>query len=239
MFKQNPHYIFQKNYKKLIICRKEYYSTAMQTFLQNPDLVLESPNVRYFKNTPGESSTVGLLTIDNIAMVVKRYNIKSFWHGIKIWFRKSRAMTSWLNAHRLSAIDVPTVEPIAVVENRHGPLRNKAYFIYRYVAGNPVCNYFEQHQTLTPFYAHALKKIAESMNKLKDKKIRHRDCHHNNMVMLDDNVLLLDLDHMKQYHFMQWRFRRAHQKDIQQFIQYLGENQEAKEFFIKALQEKK
>ena len=231
MFEHNTDYIFEKNFRRHLICRSKYYTPVMQAFLKNPDLLLEGPNVHYFKNTPGESSTVGLLTLDDCKVVVKRYNVKSVWHGLKLWFRKSRAMISWLNAHRLAAINIPTIEPIAVIEKRYGPLRNKAYFIYCYVDGDPCCNYFEKYQTLTPRYRQALESIAESMKKLKIARIRHRDCHHNNMVMLDDKVLLLDLDHMKQYHFLKWRFKKAHQKDIRQFIHYLGDNQQAKQYF--------
>jgi hypothetical protein len=73
------------------------------------------------------------------------------------------------------------------------------------------------------------------MKKLKTKYISHTDFHHNNMVMIDDKVLLLDLDHMKQYKFLKWLYAKAHQKDITQFMKYLGENIQAKQFFIKVM----
>jgi hypothetical protein len=61
-------------------------------------------------------------------IVVKRYNVKSPLHRVRRWF-KSRARTAWRNGHRLEFLGIPTAAPLALVEERFGPLRGRSWLV--------------------------------------------------------------------------------------------------------------
>lgn len=223
--------IREKSWNRLMLCYQEYFSPALQQFLRNPDLFLAEP-IKYFKNIPGDTSLVALIKIENKLLVVKRYNVKTSLHKIKLWFRQSRAMTSWKNVEMLCKHHIPTVKPVALLEKRFGPLRDVAYFVYEYIDGTMCCDYFEKNSRLTDIFKKALISFSNTAKKMQAAYIYHRDCHHNNMIMNElGEVILLDLDHMKQYNFFKQRFAKSHKKDMAKFIKYLGDNKEAVEFF--------
>jgi hypothetical protein len=216
------------------ICQRRYNTSAMRNFLRALDTELARSH-RFFKNISGDTTTVGMVVVDEIPLVVKRYNIKGFWHGIKLLFRPSRAMVSWRNAHRLLALNIPTIEPIAVLEKRLGLLRRQAYFVSRYVEGISGSDYFAQQQHSSGACAAAITAIVRILHQLKAAKISHNDFHHSNFLMVGEQPLLIDLDHMQQYRYCNSCFARAHQKDIAQFRHYLEGNVLAQELFEKTL----
>lgn len=225
----------EKSLKRLMYRYNHYQGSELRALLQNPDKFLDAPGTKYLKNNPGDTSTVGVVRVDQISVVIKRYNVKSFTHRLKLWLRPSRAMISWKNTHLLISLDIPTVEPIAVIEERAGPLRGKAYFIYRYAEGTSCSEYFEKQTDLPARFQNALRNIAATLKKMKANYVFHKDLHHNNLVLVGDEVLLVDLDHVKQYRFLKFLFPYLHKKDIAKFMHYLGENQAAKEYFLRAL----
>lgn len=226
----NPDLIHQHSFTRLLLFRPEYDSPALRAVLKNPEAYLRQP-IRYFKNNPGDSSTVALIKIDGMLMVIKRYNVKSFLHGIKLWFRNSRAMISWNNAFLLVQLEVPTIEPVAVLENRFGPLRSSAYLIYKYIEGVNLSDYFAHHAAEKDRFYAMVCSVAEIIKRLKSASITHADLHHSNLIVVDEKPLLLDLDHLKQHRFFKRRFQVAHKKDVEQFIEYLGANRNAIDLF--------
>lgn len=231
-YQNNSEFVYQKNFNKLIICRRDYYTPTMQSFLADPDSYLEN-STKFFKNLiPKDNTAIGVINIDNHSLVVKRYNVKNFWRAFKIIFRSSRAMTSWKNAYLLKHWQIPTVEPVAVIENRYGFIRNKAYFIMKYVEGVRACEFLERPELFTQSIPIILS-LAEIIKKMKSAYIRHSDLHHSNILVENAQPLLIDLDHMKQYKFFKWRFRKAHRKDLSRFTHYFLENHEARKLFQK------
>lgn len=237
MFKHNRQYIYQKNFSQLLICQQQYYTPAMAKLLKNPDSFLDAATTQYLKNNPGERTTVGRVSLDDVNLVIKRYNIKNFWHRLKLWFRKSRAMTSWLNAHDLQKNNIPTVTPIAVIEKRFGILRGKAYFIYQFLEGESCNDYFVHRNDVTPQCEQILKKIVVILKQLKAAHLYQRDCQHNNMVIEGEEVKLIDLDHMKKYRFFKSFADKAYQEHIASLSHYFFKNEAARKLFHKLLQE--
>ena len=70
-------------------------------------------------------------------LVVKRYNMKSVSHRISRLFRRSRASRAWSYGHLLNSLGIRTPHPIALIEERFGFLRGKAYLITEYCSGYP------------------------------------------------------------------------------------------------------
>ncbi len=163
----------------------------------------------------GNTCTVALAAIDNKKIVVKRYNIKSFWHGLSRAFRPSRAAASWANAHRLSILQIATAKPIALYEQRTFGLRSKAYFLAEYLDLLDVAEYFAQNQNKTK-RAEAVKNIVTLFYKLYLLQISHGDMKATNIKMQDTQPVLIDLDSMRQH-------RKSniggHVRDLQRFMQ--------------------
>jgi hypothetical protein len=82
----------------------------------------------------GNSSTVAVIKIDKKNYVVKRYNIKGFWHGVSRAFRPSRAYNSWRNALLLEMLGIATAHPYLFLEQRRLWLfRGRAYYLCEYI----------------------------------------------------------------------------------------------------------
>jgi hypothetical protein len=230
----NPSWAYGRSFFKYWICEQDYYTAAMQNFLQAPDAAIDQTQ-RFFKNIAGDTSTVALVMVDQVPLVVKRYNVKGFWHGLKLLFRSSRALVSWRNTYRLRSLNIPTIEPVAVLEKRFGLLHRQGYFISRYVDGMTGDRYLAQSGLSPVACWAAMTAITRILRQLAAAKIQHNDFHHSNFLMVDGQPLLIDLDHMRQYRYCSGCFARAHQKDIAQFRHYLAGNPLAQELFEKAL----
>ena len=175
----------------------------------------------------GNTCTVALAEINHKKIVLKRYNIKSFWHGVSRAFRQTRAATSWANAHRLNILGIATAQPIALIESRKfGYLRGKAYFLAEYIAAPDaresdsapnVDEYFAQTQDKTE-RAEAVHHIVDLFYKLYLLQISHDDMKASNIKMQGTQPVLIDLDSMRQ-HCTYFRSSNAHVRDLQRFMQ--------------------
>lgn len=165
----------------------------------------------------GNTCTIAKASIGDFIVVVKRYNIKNFWHGINRAFRITRAAKSWANAHRLIISGVATPKPIALVEARWGWLRRRAYFVSEYVDAPDALAYFSQ----TDNKWEAALAIATLFYKLYCLNITHGDCKSSNIKMLDGKPMLIDLDAMQAHRLSwlaQWWFNRQHVKDLKRLM---------------------
>ena len=175
----------------------------------------------------GNTCTVALTEIDGKKIVIKRYNIKSFWHGVSRAFRQTRAAVSWANAHRLNILGIATAQPIALIESRKfGYLRSNAYFLAEYIVAPDaresdsapnVDEYFAQTQDKAQ-RAEAVKNIVTLFYKLFLLQISHGDMKASNIKMQSTQPVLIDLDSMRQ-HCTYFRSSNAHVRDLQRFMQ--------------------
>lgn len=189
------------------------------------DVLIQPHNL--LKN--GNTCTVGLAEIDNKKIVIKRYNIKNFWHGLSRAFRPSRAETSWANAHRLNILGIATAKPIAVYEQRTFGLRGKAYFLAEYLDLPDVAEYFAQTQNKTK-RAEAVKNLVILFYKLYLLQISHGDMKATNIKMQGTQPVLIDLDSMRQHRKSN---PAAHVRDLQRFMQNWKDNTSLYNAFVK------
>jgi tRNA A-37 threonylcarbamoyl transferase component Bud32 len=166
----------------------------------------------------GNTCTVALAEIDGKKIVIKRYNIKNFWHGLSRAFRQTRAAVSWANAHRLKILGIATAQPIALIESRKfGYLRGKAYFLAEYIDAPDVAEYFAKtHEKAER--AEAVKNIVTLFYRLFLLQISHGDMKATNIKMHNAQPVLIDLDSMRQ-HKKNITGSVAHQKDLNRFMQ--------------------
>ncbi|MEQ1598769.1 MAG: lipopolysaccharide kinase InaA family protein [Methylotenera sp.] len=183
-------------------------------FSGNLDALLTEQNLLKRGNT----CTVALAEIDGKKAVIKRYNIKNFWHGLSRAVRQTRAAASWANAHRLKILGIATVQPIALIENPNfGFLNGKAYFLAEYIDAPDAAEFFSKTHNKKA-RADAVKNIVILFYKLFLLKISHGDMKATNIKMLDNKPVLIDLDSMQQHRFDAFALT-AHVRDLRRFMQ--------------------
>ncbi|MBM3350974.1 MAG: hypothetical protein FJY53_04195 [Betaproteobacteria bacterium] len=169
----------------------------------------------------GRTCTIASAQIAGRLLVIKRYNIKNFWHGLNRAFRQSRAAISWANAHRLIISNIATPKPLALVEERFGFLRGRAYYLSEYVDAPDVLQFFASTQSDDERRLVA-SNIAKLFHKLYLLKFSHGDFKATNVKVLNFEPVLIDLDalqaHFGQF-FSDWRFERKHVMDIKRLMQ--------------------
>ncbi len=173
---------------------------------------------RNIKN--GNTCTIAKALLATQSVVIKRYNIKNFWHGLNRAFRTSRAAKSWANAHRLIISNIATAKPLALFEERFGCLRRRAYYLSAYVDAPDVKQLFES-AIAADDKAIAARNVAALFYKLYLLRYTHGDCKASNIKIVDLVPVLIDLDGMQSYRFWlfsDWWFERKHIKDLKRFM---------------------
>ncbi|KAF0099575.1 MAG: hypothetical protein FD187_2106 [bacterium] len=162
----------------------------------------------------GNTSTVARIAVDGGEVVIKRYNIKGLIHAISRFWRPSRAWHSWREGHRLSLLGIPTPAPLALIEQRFGPLRGKAWLITAYSSGPNLLQIWTQTALPPPNEMRALREILHALD---EARISHGDMKASNLIWLSRGIALIDLDSMKQ-HSSQASFSRARKRDMRRLL---------------------
>ena len=180
----------------------------------------------------GNTCTVSLAEVDGIKTVIKRYNIKGFWHGINRAFRQTRAADSWANSHRLNILGIATPKPIALIEERFGSFRSKAYFLSEYLDAPDASTFFAQIKNKKS-QAEAIQNIVEMFYRMYWLKLSHGDMKATNIKVLDGKPYLIDLDSMQQH---AWDFvaKKRHAKDLKRFMRNWQDQPTLYNRFVKA-----
>jgi tRNA A-37 threonylcarbamoyl transferase component Bud32 len=193
----------------------------MQKLLADPDEQLNKAPGPFFKNISGDTSTVGVVTVDDKKFVVKRYNLRGFLYSLKKMFRKSRALRSWHNSRYLDRHHIPTPKPVAVLIKHFGPIRGKTYFITEYVDGVQGLDLFAKNSQLNIAWEKGLENVTELLKKLHSARITHDDFQLKNMIFVNNIPVLLDLDHMRIHQYNSFWFRHNFRKDVENFLRHL------------------
>lgn len=212
-FRSCTQFICKKNWSNFSVCDRRYFSQPMQVVLKNPNEALNSINTEILKS--GNSSTVGKIVVDGKFFVIKRYNLKNFWHALKRIWRISRAAKSWRHAQYLSLLDIATTKPVAMIEKRFGPFRLTSYFITEYIAANNLKNIVA---ITSPEQASIIaENIAKLFSDLDAVQLAHGDMKATNILVCNNKPILLDLDAMHLYR-THCRWQRAAKKDRKRFM---------------------
>jgi len=205
--------VCKKSFSSFLLCQRRYYTSAMESFLQNPDMAFHNPGTLLLK--AGNTATIALYKIDGKQLVVKRYNMKNRFHAFRMSFKTTRADISWRSAHLLLKNRINTPKPVAVKKIRFGPLRNRSFFIYEYIKGKNARQFFLDTK------ADEAETVAESIinlfYKLKSLKISHGDMKATNIIIHDNKPFFIDLDSMK-WHKRELMFSHAWKKDMKRFM---------------------
>ena len=221
--------------RQFLAMARPYSDAALKSALMSaPDSLLrDSPDVRL---KTGNSSTVGLCTINGRKLVVKRYNIKSFWHGLSRFWRPSRAADSWANAYRLGMYAILTAVPVALLETRFGPFRGRAFFVAAHVASPDLAHYLEDAAVSEAQKKQSVQELARLMYKMLLLQIAHGDLKASNILVEDGRPVLIDLDSLREYR-CKHRFEVAHVRDLKRLLKNWQDKPQVREWLIAALHE--
>ena len=225
-FRSCSEFVRHNSFKKISIFRRDIDQDLLVALQAGPDELM----TRGIMLKDGNSATVVAVEIANKSWVIKRYNIKNWWHALKRCWRPTRAWTSWGNAHRLSISQIKTPQPVAMIEKRFGPLRFGGYYVCAEVVAPNACEYLLDPQ-LKPETKEVVKEAFVSIFKvLQQLKISHGDFKGTNFLIQDNEVWLIDLDAMSEFR-SQNRFSGKFQADRSRFLRNWDDNDLLKQWF--------
>lgn len=216
VFRSCSAFVSRKRWNEYVVYDRNDESEALLELVFEPD---ESPLMKQAEMLKdGNTCTVTGLLLDGRPVVCKRYNIKGFWHALSRAFRPSRAARSWRNAHHLLLCGIATARPIALREQRFGPLRRRAWFYTEKIEGESL-HYYLCHESEQA--SETFREIAQAFVKLFDKmvleRISHGDMKISNFIYDDHTLYVIDLDSM-QAHDNEANFARAFSRDMRRFF---------------------
>lgn len=195
----------------LRVVRREQ-ETELAPLLADPDAAVEAGHL--YKT--GGAATVARIELNGRSLVLKRYNIKNWLHGLKRFWRPSRAWHSWVEGHRLELLGIATPRPLAVVERRWCWLRGRAYLLAEYCGGPDLIARFAPYVESAPPESElaALDRLFAALIR---ERISHGDLKGHNLFWDEGRWSLIDLDAMRQ-HRRQASFARAYARDRARFL---------------------
>lgn len=189
------------------------WTVRLGNSLENPDRLLAEPENLRLKS--GNTCTASLTEVSGQKVVVKRYNIKNFWHGLNRAWRPSRAAKAWSNAFRLNIHGIATAAPVAMLERRWGMLRREAYFLAGYVDAPDIAEWMATataEQRLLVAMA-----TARLLHKMQRLQLAHGDLKANNIKIVEGTPVLIDLDSLRE-HRCTWLFGKRHARDLRRLL---------------------
>lgn len=177
----------------------------LQAVLADPDAAMAAG--RLLKD--GGTCTVAAIEVAGRTLVVKRYNLKNWRHALSRAWRPSRAWHSWQAAHRLDFYGIATPRPLALIEERLGPLRGRAFLITEHCPGDNLLSCLDPVDEPAPIQQRALSRLFVTLHAL---RITHGDLKATNLLWHDGQVVLIDLDALLE-HRGESGFHRAWQRD--------------------------
>ena len=218
-------FVYRKNCYRQIACKRAWLDADTQQLLDDPDLFIEKGELL----KDGNSATVARVVIAGRELVIKRYNMKNVMHRLKRCWRPSRAAVSWRNAHLLTMAGIPTPEPLAMIENRFGPLRGQAYFICEHIAADEMLDVYRRRRP----QQQELKGLLRLLGIMAKLQISHGDMKAQNFLIdAGHNVAVIDLDAMRE-HPNEELWRKHFRKDIRRFMKNWDDDKELKKQFQK------
>ncbi|MFG0634554.1 lipopolysaccharide kinase InaA family protein [Pseudomonas sp. xss_2] len=181
---------------------------AMLPVLEQADALIDQGHL--YKT--GGAASVARVEVEGRKLVLKRYNIKNTAHWFKRFWRPSRAWHSWIEAHRLTFLDIATPKPLAVLEQRVMGLRSRAYLVTEYADGPDLIECFKPYIDSGDAPQEQLQALVHLMQQLIRERISHGDMKGHNLFWQNGQWSLIDLDAMCQ-HATQLSFAAAYSRD--------------------------
>ncbi len=232
LFRDCTEIAFTQDLNQLFACRREHLKAGILEWSQHPNAAFEKGPL--LKNG---SQTIVRDNIDNNDVFIKRYNIRGVGHQTRRALRTTRAHTSWVAAHSLISLGIHTPKPIAMLEQRIGPVRRHSYYISEFIEGTTLRDVFNTDTidfSTDPIAQQLASKLIEIFALFKLAKISHGDTKNTNFMVVNNDIFVIDLDAVR-FHQSNRSFKRAFNKDIQRFLRNWENQPNIKALFEKEL----
>ena len=195
-----------------VVSARKMVTPGLTEVMTDPEIVFG--NAEFLKR--GNTSTVVKVPGDESDWVLKRYNIKDFWHGVSRALRPSRACASWQSGYRLELLGIATPKPLAMRENRAGFLRREAYLLTEWSGGESLDEWV-LHVGDTQIPAWLGHEVFRLFDILWHARVSHGDMKATNLMVTGEQLQVIDLDAMR-WHRSGRSFAKAFAKDLQRFM---------------------
>ncbi|MFQ3324523.1 MAG: tRNA A-37 threonylcarbamoyl transferase component Bud32 [Pseudomonadales bacterium] len=221
-----------KNNTILTIVRKDHLSDELLNKLKNVDQWMEQGS----QLKGGNTATVVKVEGNGKSYVIKRYNIKNWRHAISRSLRPTRGWAAWHNGNYLRFNEISTPLPVALVEERFGFIRKRAWLITDYANGIDLLTAARSTTTdtnlLDPGQLPSL--MADLIAQLVTANTSHGDMKATNFIVTEKGIQIIDLDAM-QIHPSHAKTTKAIKLDIDRLLRNWDELN-IKQNFTAALQ---
>ncbi|MBL4821712.1 MAG: hypothetical protein JKY98_12100 [Gammaproteobacteria bacterium] len=210
-------HIARRSANRVMICDRAIVSREFNDFVENPDRYIQQGEMVKAGNT----STVAVVTIEGKRYILKRYNIKSFLHGVKRalgqLLGKDRALNSWRFALILPMLGVSTARPLMMLQRRLlWLIPRESYFLCDVLEGKTVTEIFENEQSGLDVQESVFHAFSEFFKVMAQSRITHGDLKTSNFIFANNTLYVLDLDAMTR-HKSEDSFRKLFNKDLNRF----------------------
>lgn len=217
IFRECSEFVCNKDFRQFAVYPRRLSSTGFDEFIQAPNSVFTATGAAMLKN--GNTCTVIGTRIDDLDVVIKRYNIKNLLHVLRRCWRPTRAAHSWRNAHMLTTVyNIPTAAPLALIEKRFGPLRLTSWYVMQQVATMSAHELFLDATISIEEKRLYAGRLVEILIRMARFQISHGDMKATNFLFRDGQFFVIDLDSMRQHH-RRGSFETAFRRDLQRFMQ--------------------
>ncbi len=189
------------------VCKKSSYYGQVKDLINDPDSFINEGKI--IKDEAGH--TIVSVDIEGKEVIIKRYNVKNFWHRLKRAFKSSRANNYWIACHWLQAVGVDTIEPIGIIEKYRYGLKAETYFLSYRAKGERLEQFI---QGPDPLIANRIVSIFRRMGWI---NFSHGDAKTGNFLLENGYLKVFDLDKAKagQWDFI---FKRKIADDYQRML---------------------
>ena len=166
------------------------------------------------KYKDGGTCSVARVGFSGHELVIKRYNLKSVLHALSRACRPSRAWHSWRAGHMLLHLGIATPAPLALCEERIGPIRRRAFLVNAFCPGENLLEHLSPEVPPGEAEAHSLLTLFDALRVM---RISHGDLKANNLLWHNGRVVVIDLDGMR-WHASLAGWQRAWRRDRARFL---------------------
>jgi hypothetical protein len=191
----------------------QQFAASLANLLQDPDAAIQASEIIKHDRT----TTVAKITVNGIALVIKRYNRKSLLHGFTRLWRTTRARRSFDAARWLLQNGILTAMPLAFIENRSfGALNHGAYYLSLCHPGDNLLRQLQTGDINQHDFPALLAEFDRLFALLRRANAAHGDMKISNFIYQSNRLCVLDLDAMQPYK-RAWQAKRAYRKDVERF----------------------
>lgn len=150
-------------------------------------------------------------------VIVKKFKFKGWTHSILRSIDKSRARNYWTSAQAIKNIGINTPSPLAMIEQKLGPIIFESYIITEFYTGQNAKKIIEQPNYYSrDFVENFVDNVVSIMSTMFQSNMTHGDTKVPNFMIKNNEVCIIDLDVVRT-HKLGINFKKYIKQDIERF----------------------